>query len=49
MVEELITSWEYVTAISAQCNVYCAFQEQKNIVNLFAVVLQIEWFCSTIL
>ena len=49
MVDDLITSWEYVTAISAQCNIYCAFQEQKNIANLFPVFLQILCLCLTIL
>ena len=48
MAEDLITSWENLIAISAHCNIYRAFQEQKKIVNIFTVVLQILCFCSTI-
>ena len=44
MVDDLITFWEYLTAISAHCDIHCAFQEWKKTVNIFILALRIL-FC----
>ena len=49
MVDDLITSSEYLIAISAHSDIYCVFHEYKEIVNIITVVLQILYFCLTIL